>query len=144
MKHFNLLQRYVANLAIWNVKLHNLHWNVEGIHFMKIHDFTEEIYDRVGEKFDEVAELLKMKNQMPLSTIAEYLEAATLKEAPTKAFTETEALEILKADLELMKELASEIRNTADEEGDFEAVAIFEEYVMEYSKNIWFVDAMLK
>ena len=103
MKHFELLQRYVANLAVWNVKLHNLHWNVEGLYFLSIHDFTEEIYDRVGEKFDEVAELLKVKDQTPLSTISEYLEAATLKEVPTKAFTETEALETLKADLELMK-----------------------------------------
>ncbi len=43
-----------------------------------------------------------------------------------------------------MRDLATEIRNTADEEGDFETVAIFEDYVIDYSKNIWFVDSMLK
>ena len=27
---YELLNKYVANLAVWNVKLHNLHWNVKG------------------------------------------------------------------------------------------------------------------
>lgn len=144
MKHLDLLQKYIANLNIWNVKLHNLHWNVVGINFLQIHEFLEEIYDNVGEQFDEVAELLKAKREMPLSTIAEYLDIATIKETHTKQYDEKEALEILKEDLELMRDLATEIRNTADEEGDFETVAIFEDYVIDYSKNIWFVDSMLK
>jgi len=144
MKHLDLLQNYIANLAIWNVKLHNLHWNVVGKHFIQIHEFTEEIYDNVFEQFDEVAELLKMKNQMPLSTIAEYLEVATLKEVSTKEYDAKETLEIVKEDLELMKDLATKIRNTADEEEDFETVAIFEDYVADYSKNLWFVSSMLK
>lgn len=144
MKHLDLLQKYIANLSIWNVKLHNLHWNVVGINFIQIHEFTEEIYDNVGEQFDEVAELLKTKGQMPLSTIAEYLDIATIEETSTKQYDEREALQILKADLELMKDLAIEIRNTADEEEDFETVAMFEDYVLDYSKNIWFVDSMLK
>ena len=28
---------YVATLAVWNVKLHNIHWNVEGHLFKGIH-----------------------------------------------------------------------------------------------------------
>ena len=38
----------------------------------------------------------------------------------------------------------TEIRNLADEEGDFETVAMFEDYVAHYSQNVWFTDAMLK
>ena len=59
-------------------------------------------------------------------------------------FAIEESLEIVKKDLEAMKELATTIRNAADEEGDFETVAMFEDFVVEHSKNIWFVDAMLK
>lgn len=144
MKHFDLLQKYLANLGVWNVKLHNLHWNVVGNQFVRVHNFTEEIYDDVFEQFDAVAELLKTKDQMPLSTLAEYLEAATMEEAPTKEYSIKESLEILKKDLELMRELATDIRNTADDEGDFETVAMFEDYVASYSMNIWFVNSMLK
>lgn len=144
MKHYKLLQQYLSNLAVLNVKFHNIHWNVVGRNFMRIHNFTEEIYDKFFEDYDEVAELLKMKNEMPLSTMAEYLENATVGEIKAKDFSIVEALETVKKDLETMKELATEIRNTADEEGDFETVALFEDYVAYYSKNIWFVSAMLK
>lgn len=144
MKHFKLLQQYLSNLAVLTVKFHNIHWNVVGRNFMRIHNFTEEIYDKFFEDYDEVAELLKMKNEMPLSTMAEYLENATVEEIKAKDFSIVESLETVKKDLELMKELATEIRNTADGEGDFETVALFEDYVAYYSKNIWFVSAMLR
>lgn len=144
MSKVELLNQYVANLAVWNIKLHNLHWNVVGKEFVQIHEFTEAIYDDAFEKFDEVAELLKMKGEMPLSTMAEYLKVATIEEVAVKDFGTKEVLEIVKADLELMNNLATEIRNLADEEGDFTTVAIFEDHVAGYDKNLWFVNSMLK
>lgn len=144
MKHLELLQRYLANSAVLNIKLHNVHWNVVGPQFMEIHNFTEAFYDKLFADFDEVAELLKMKQEMPLSTMAEYLVESTIQEIIAKDFSTEESLEIVKEDMELMKELAVEIRNLADEEGDFETVAIFEEYVAYYSKNLWFIDAMTR
>lgn len=144
MKHLELVQKYLSNLGVLNVKFHNLHWNVVGGQFMQVHNFTEEIYDKLFEDLDEVAELLKMKNIMPLSTIAEYLANSTIEEVNPKDFSVKESLEIAKKDLELMKELATEIRNLADEDGDFETVATFEDYVAFYSKNIWFINSMLK
>ncbi len=144
MKHLDLTQKYLANLGVLLVKFHNIHWNVVGKHFMKVHSFTEELYDQVFEDFDEVAELLKMKNIMPLSTMKDYLANATVEEVAPKDFTRQESLEMVKKDLETMKALATEIRNLADEEGDFETVAMFEDFVAFYSKNIWFTSAMLK
>ena len=144
MKHIELLQKYLSNLAVLNVKFHNIHWNVVGSQFMQVHNFTEEIYDKLFENLDEVAELLKMKNETPLSTMAEYLEKSNIEEIKAKDLSIKESLEIVKKDMELMKELATDIRNIADEEGDFETVAIFEDYVAYYSKNIWFINSMLK
>lgn len=144
MKHVDLLQNYLSNLAVLNVKFHNIHWNVVGTQFVQVHNFTEEIYDQLFEDLDQVAELLKMKNIMPLSTMAEYLEKSNIEEIKAKDFSIKESLEIVKKDMELMKELATNIRNIADEEGDFECVAIFEDYVAFYSKNIWFVNSILK
>lgn len=144
MKHLELLQEYLANSAVLNVKMHNIHWNVVGLQFLKVHNFTEEFYDKLFEDFDEVAELLKMKNEMPLSTMAEYLEKTTIQEIKAKDFKIKESLQTVKEDMELMKALATKIRNTADDEGDFETVAMFEDYVAYYSKNIWFLNAMTK
>ncbi len=144
MKHYDLLQKYLSNLGVLNVKLHNVHWNVVGNQFVGVHNFTEEIYDRFFEEFDAVAELLKMKDQYPLSTMTEYLEKTDIEEIKAKDFPFKEALDIVKKDLESMKALATDIRNTADEEGDFETVAMFEDYIGAYSKDIWFLNSMLK
>ncbi|NMA85085.1 MAG: DNA starvation/stationary phase protection protein [Epulopiscium sp.] len=144
MKHLDLIQKYLSNLAVMNVKLHNIHWNVVGNQFVGVHEFTEGIYDELFESFDAVAELLKMKGVYPLSTVAEYLENATIEEVKAKDFSIRESLEIVKADLESMKALATEIRNEADEQGDFETVAMFEDYVASFSKHVWFLSSMLK
>lgn len=144
MKYLDLVQNYLANLAVLLVKWHNIHWNVVGSQFLRIHNFTEELYDQVFEDFDEVAELLKMKDVMPLSTLKEYLAHATVAEVAAKDFSREESLTLLKQDLGAMRELATEIRNQADEAGDFETVAMFEEFTGFYSKNLWFVEAMSK
>jgi len=144
VNHLESVQTYLANLAVLFVKLHNVHWNVVGSQFLRIHTFTEELYDQIFEDYDEVAELLKTKGVMPLSTMKEYLGRATIEETAAKDFTSQQSLALVKADLAAMRALATEIRNGADEAGDFETVAMFEDFVSFYSKNIWFVEAMKK
>lgn len=144
MKHYELLQNYLSNLAVINVKLHNIHWNVVGHQFLMIHNLTEEIYDQFFEDYDAVAELLKMKGVMPLSSMKDYLAKASIEDLSAQEFSKKEALETLKGDLDILRNQATEIRNLADEEGDFETVGMFEEYVAFLSKNLWFVASMLK
>jgi starvation-inducible DNA-binding protein len=143
MKNYEKMNTYLANLAVLNTKLHNLHWNVEGKQFMQVHLFTEDLYTDFFEKYDEVAELLKMKGESPLVKLSEYQEASTIEELDSKKFGVDEVLNEVLADLKEMKKLAEEIRNDADEAGDFEVVGEFEEHVAGYSKNIWFVRSMV-
>lgn len=142
MNYLNKLNVYLSNLQVWNTKLHNLHWNVEGKQFFVLHDKTEELYDEVFAQFDEVAEVIKIKGEMPLSTLAEYLEHATLKEVKGKKFTTEEVLAILFEDLTAMIKMATDVRNTADEAGDFTIVAMFEDIVASFEKTLWFVRAL--
>ena len=135
----NKLQVYLSNLAVWNIKLHNLHWNVVGKHFFQLHEKTEEMYDEVFGQFDDVAELIKIKGEMPLATMSEYVKNATLKEIESKPFTTDEVVEVLFADLTALNQLAREIRNEADEAGDFTVVMMFEDIISNYEKNLWFL-----
>ena len=110
---------------------------------MQVHEYTEELYDYFFEKYDEIAEMLKMKGEKPLVKLSDYLENATIKELDKDNFTCLESYEIILDYLNEMKRLATEIRNEADEANDFEVVAAFEDHVAEYSKNIWFAKATL-
>lgn len=143
MSHIKKMNEYLSNLAVLNVKLHNLHWNVVGKQFVQVHEFTESLYDDMFEKYDEVAESLKMKGEKPLVRINDYLENTSIKESDKDKFSVDEVLDIVKTDLQAMKNLATEIRNAADKEDDFEVVAIFEDHVAGYSKNLWFINSML-
>lgn len=143
MKNYTKLNEYLSNLAVLNAKLHNLHWNVKGKQFVQIHEFTESLYESFFGKYDEVAELLKMKEEKPLVKLADYIENASIKESDKDNFTCEEVLNIVQEDLTKMKNLATEIRNEADEDGDFEVVAEFEDHVSGYSKNLWFIKSML-
>ena len=136
------LNTYLANLAVWNVKLHNLHWNVTGHYFKPLHEMTESIYDEVFEAFDSVAEIMKMKGEMPLSTMSEYLAVATIKEVPAKAFSAHEVVAMIEEDMKLMNELALEIRKDALESDEFEVQSMFEGFVAGLSKQLWFIHAM--
>lgn len=144
MKNLENLQRYLSNLAVLNIKLHNLHWNVVGRQFMEVHNFTEDLYNKFFSDLDELAELLKMKGEMPLSTMADYLKNANIEELATRDFRPEEALSIILNDLKAMKILAGEIRQIADSENDFETLAMFEDFIGDFSKNIWFLTSILK
>lgn len=134
---------YLANLAVLNAKLHNLHWNVKGMQFMSVHEYTESLYDAMFERFDAVAEELKMEGLFPAASLAEYIKLASVEELGNKDYTAEEVLAIVKADLELMMNLALEIRGLAEEEDNFLVQASMEADVEQYKKNLWFIGSML-
>jgi len=143
-KIMNNLQTYFSNLLIWNVKLHNYHWNVVGKQFMSVHTFTEEVYDNVFEQYDTVAELMKMRGKYPLVTVKDYLANASIEEVSAKDFGTEEVLKAVKKEMKLMKDLAVSIRDEADEAKDPTMVATFEGYIAYYEKQLWFIQAILK
>lgn len=139
------MNTYLANLAVLNYKLHNLHWNVVGLEFKAIHEHTEELYNKVFTDFDDVAEMLKIRNLQPAASLKEYLSLATLTELPSDVlYTPQEVIKHLKDDLTALKEDASKLRNLADEAGDFTAVSFFEDQVAAFAKELWFLSAMTK
>lgn len=140
----NKLNTYLANLVLWNAKLHNLHWNVAGPAFVQVHEFTEKLYDEVFEQYDAVAEVQKMQNEMPLVKLADYMQHATLQEIDAKDFSPAEVLKIVEADMKTMVALATDIRNEASEKDNFQVANMFEDYLSSYAKNLWFIRAILK
>lgn len=139
------LNTYLANLAIINIKIHNLHWNVVGSQFVAVHEYLESEYDKAGERLDEVAELIRMAGEFPVANIREYLEISTIKEIETsKEISIKEALEIVLSDIKLQKELALEIRKEADETDNFPVANAMEDHIEDYNKQIWFVKSSLK
>jgi starvation-inducible DNA-binding protein len=144
MNKVELMNKYVADLSVMNVKFHNLHWNVTGRNFHGVHVFLEQLYDDLFEKFDEVAERIKMLGKFPKASVKAYLETSTVEELEDKDYDIKETFQITHAELNFLRDSAIAVRAAADEEGDFVTVAMMEDHVAGYDKNIWFIEQSLK
>jgi starvation-inducible DNA-binding protein len=138
-----LLNQYVADSMLLVVKLHNIHWNVVGNHFMKIHNYTEELYNRFFETYDGFAEVLKIKGETVLGSVADYARIATIQELDTDVIREKEALQIIFEDLEMMNRTAKMLRNLGHEQGDISCTLLAENEIQFLEKQLWFVKSML-
>ncbi len=143
-KKVELLNQFVADLGVLNVKFHNMHWNVTGDRFVPVHEHLEAMYDMFFEQYDEVAERLKMLGEFPLASLKSYLETSKVQELENKDYGIDEVYAIVLDELQKARKLATDIRNLADDEGDFGTVAMLEDIVGAYDKEIWFIEQINK
>ena len=138
------LNKYLANLGVLYVKLHNLHWNVVGINFKAIHEYFENLYDGISASLDRVAETIKMHEETPLASLKSYLEVSDIKELESSEIDGKKSLKIVLEDFKKIKSIIEEIRKEADEEDLYDIVTLIESDLEQYNKSIWFIKAMLK
>lgn len=135
------LNPYLADLVVFYVKLHDLHWNVKGKMFVQVHQYTESRYNDIATKFDEVAEMIVMNHQEALSSMKEYLEAASIKEFKKGSYRDEEVLQILIDDMSYFKDKALELRKELDD--FFPIVNMLEVHIESYNKELWFLNSMM-
>ena len=136
--------KYLANINVNYVKLHNLHWNVLGLQFKPVHEYLESLYDSMHEVFDEVAELLKMNGEYPLASLKAFLEVSEISELESKDYSVKESLEIALADIKVLRENAKELRLLAASEDFYPLQVMMEDHLANYNKVVWFIESMLK
>lgn len=132
-----MLNAFLSDLAVLNIKVHNLHWNIEGREFALIHEMTEKIYKMLQEQFDETAEVMKMQCEMPLGTMAEYLKNTRIKEISSCNYSVAEVLDFLDEDCRLLISRAEEVRETADKQDNYQIANLLEDYLALYAKYHW-------
>ncbi|MBP2655741.1 MAG: Ferritin Dps family protein [Firmicutes bacterium] len=137
------LNIYLANLNILFVKLHNLHWNVVGVGFFDLHTKTQELYEKIAEELDQVAERIKALGFLPLASMQEYLSVATICELPSKAFATPEVPKIIIDDFCCTLNLLRKIDAAAKKASDDCTVGLLTEAMCFLQKNIWMMDAYL-
>lgn len=138
------LNKYLANVGVMYVKIHNLHWNVVGGDFKPVHEYLETLYDGFAEVLDSVAESLKMNGYYPAASLKEYLALATISELDSKDVKTADALKIALEDIKTLKADAEAIRKSADADDLYDVVSLMEGNLDDYNKTIWFISSMGK
>ena len=143
MKYVANMNAYLSDLVVFYLKLHDLHWNVKGMQFVPVHQYSEARYEDMAEKFDEIAELLLQHGEKPVSSVREYLALSSIKELNKDSYRDEEVIKIISEDMSYLKGKAEALRLEADAEGLFDIVAVLEDHVAGYNKELWFLRSMM-
>ena len=143
MKYVANMNAYLSDLVVFYLKLHDLHWNVKGMQFIPVHQYSESRYEDMAEKFDEIAELLLQHGEKPVSSIREYLALSSIKELNKDSYRDEEVIRIISEDMAYLKGKAEALRLDADAEGLFDIVAALEDHIAGYNKELWFLRSMM-
>ncbi len=140
----NKTNKYLADIAVSDIKIHNLHWNVVGPQFKAVHEFLEGIYDSYSEALDEVAEFIKINGAYPAASLKEYLELSDIEELGKEDIKIEDAVRLALENQQALREEALSLRAEADKEDCFSLVNLLEDQIEAYNKNIWFLESTLK
>lgn len=132
---------YLANQQISFIKLHNLHWYVQGSAFFTLHAKFEELYDHTADVIDNVAERMLALGASPVANLKEALSIATIKELESVPLSSAAAVGHLRADVEYWVKDTKELVTLADEQGDTVTGDLFNEYLGHYEKLLWMLKA---
>lgn len=135
------LDAYLANLNVLYIKLHNLHWNIEGPSFFQLHAKFEEFYDGVADDLDAVAERILTLGSRPSASIKDYLKLASIKELESKGIGAEAAIDIIKDDFLFMLQEARRILSLAEEAKDQGTVDLMAGFIGNYEKSLWMINA---
>ena len=138
------LNEFLSNLEIVNVKLQNYHWNVIGKGFFTTHEKLEEYYDEVREQMDEVAEHILSLGHQPLGTMKDFMENSKIREAKNEQIKSIDIMENVIHDLQELKQKAVQIKQEAEDKEDYATSTLMDDYLADYSKKIWMLNAALK
>lgn len=138
------MNEYLANQEAMYIKLHNLHWYVNGPSFFTIHPKLEELYDNTAEIIDEVAERILAIGGSPVASMKKALSLITVKEFDDKAISGKDAITALKNDVEYWITDSKEIIKLAEEADDVVTADLFTGYLGEYEKLLWMLKVYLQ
>ncbi|WP_295146694.1 DNA starvation/stationary phase protection protein [uncultured Campylobacter sp.] len=140
-KVISQLNKIQADAHALYVKFHDIHWNVKGIQFFSIHEYTEKAYDDMHEIFDAVAERAIMLGGKAVVKAEELTKLTCIKHEPKDSYDTIEALKIVREDY---KHLLGEFKKLDElAEGDTTTQAYAQEQIANYEKSIWMLDATL-
>lgn len=138
-----LLQMQADAHHLW-VKFHNYHWNVKGLQFFSIHEYTEKAYEEMAELFDSCAERVLQLGEKAITCQKVLMENAKSPKVAKDCFTPLEVIELIKQDYEYLLAEFKKLNEAAEKESDTTTAAFAQENIAKYEKSLWILGATLQ
>ena len=142
MKTIELLNKLLAELTLAERNVHILHWNIVGKQFKMVHEYFQEIYEDLYEKIDEVAELVRIHEELPKGNLSEALEIATIEEIESmNNFNHVESIGLALQDIEVLIDLTNELFEASEKDKLFDVNDVMGSHLGDYGKFKYFLES---
>ncbi len=138
------LKQLQADAHAMYVKVHNYHWNIEGMDFYPVHNQTEEIYTKFSMIYDDLAERILQLGAKPYLTLSDLVNTTKIEEESNSSFRSKEVVEKIVNDYNYFLRSFRALSEIAGESGDKTTEAFADENVAKLEKDLWMIGNMLK
>jgi len=136
------LNKQIANWTVLYIKLHNYHWYVKGNQFFTLHLKFEELYNEAALHIDNLAERVLALRGLPVATMKQSLELASVEEAEGHEDANAMVATIVRDFERVLAELKAGME-LADQEGDETTGDMFLAIYSSLEKHAWMLSAFL-
>jgi len=134
------LNKQLANFSVLYFKLYHYHWFVKGEQFFELHVKFEEFYNEAASYIDQIAERLLAIQGIPISTMKEYLDHASIQEAVGNESAEQMVKQLIQ-DFQVIVEEAKKGIKEAERAEDDSSADLFISIRTNLEKYIWMLTA---
>ncbi len=138
------LKQLQADAHALFIKLHNYHWNVEGMDFHPVHFQTEEIYTTMSTLYDDAAERVMQLGEKPHLTMGQLVKDTNIKEETKDTFRSKYVVESIIKDFKYLCKAFVKLSDAAENMNDKTTAAFADDNVAILEKQIWMLGAMVK
>ncbi|MFX0545098.1 DNA starvation/stationary phase protection protein Dps [Roseovarius sp. S1116L3] len=117
------------------------HWNIKGPSFIGIHELLDDVYDRMGEHVDTIAERCVILGGTADGTLEGVEKNGKLEPYPRDAVHQDVHIDELKKRMVQFTTLVHESLKEVGESGDEETADLFTGVSRGVSKDAWFIGA---
>lgn len=134
------LNELLADYQVYYQNLRNFHWNISGENFFTLHEKFEELYNDARLKIDEIAERVLTLRLRPMSTLSDYLDTSSIKEAGDVKDTH-EMVDIILDNHSVLISSMREVLEIAGDINDEGTIDMIGGFLSALEKTSWMLDA---
>ncbi|WP_291950875.1 Dps family protein [Campylobacter sp.] len=138
-----LLQLQADAHSLW-IKFHNYHWNVKGLQFFSIHEYTEKAYEEMAKLFDDCAERVLQLEEKAIVCPNKLLENAKAPKIQKECFTPVEVLEFIREDYKYLLSEFKKLNEVSEKANDTTTIAFAQENIAKYEKMLWMLNSTIQ
>ena len=136
-----LLNERLADALDLMLALKQAHWNLKGPGFIGVHQFLDEVVDRVRESADTMAERAQILGGQARGTTQEIGRTSRMDAYPADIIAVEDHVHALTERFRAIGERVREAIEAADEAGDEDTADLFTEVSRQLDKDAWMIGA---